>query len=119
MAQAYPQGYRRAHPGVAAWYIRPDTVRRHWSGSTRSDVNRFIHWMDRELVPLQEKRNALARAEERAAPRSARHQRRRRLKAGRPPGRGFIARSSTTLPGIGGGSSASCTSRCRGPSSPC
>jgi len=66
MAQAYPQGYRRAHPGVAAWYIRPDTVRRHWGGSTRSDVNRFIHWMDRELVPLQEKRNALARAEERA-----------------------------------------------------
>lgn len=68
MAQAYPQGYRRAHPGVAAWYIRPDTVRRHWSGSTRIDVNRFIHWMERELVPLQEKRNALARAEERAAP---------------------------------------------------
>ena len=68
MAQAYPQGYRRAHPGVAAWYIRPDAVRRHWSGSTRIDVNRFLHWMERELVPLQEKRNALARAQERAAP---------------------------------------------------
>ena len=68
MAQAYPQGYRRAHSAVAAWYIRPDAVRRHWSGSTRIDVNRFLHWMERELVPLQERRNALARAEERAAP---------------------------------------------------
>ena len=68
MAQAYPQGYRRAHPGVAAWYIHPEAVRRHWSGSTRIDVNRFLHWMERELVPLQEKRNALARARERAAP---------------------------------------------------
>ena len=76
MAQAYPQGYRRAHPGVAAWYIHPDTVRRHWSGSTRIDVNRFIHWMDRELVPLQEKRNALARAEERATPTPVKAERR-------------------------------------------
>ena len=55
MAQAYPQGYRRAHPGVAAWYIRPDTVRRHWGGSNRIAVNQFIHWMERELVPLARK----------------------------------------------------------------
>ena len=68
MAGAYPDDYRRAHPGVAAWYMRPDAVRRHWSGSTRIVVNRFIHWMDRELVPLHEKRSAFARVQERAAP---------------------------------------------------
>ena len=64
MASAYPEGYCRAHPGVAAWFMRPDVVRRHWGGSTRVIVNRFIHWMDRELVPLQEKRSALAWAQE-------------------------------------------------------
>ena len=68
MAGAYPDDYCRAHPGVAAWYMRPDAVRRHWSGSTRIVVNRFIHWMDRELVPLHEKRSAFARVQERAAP---------------------------------------------------
>ena len=26
MAQAYPDGYRRAHPGSAAWFVRPGTV---------------------------------------------------------------------------------------------
>ncbi len=61
MAQAYPEGFRRAHPKVAAWYIRPDTVRRHWAGSTRIDVNRFLAWMQRELVPLQIRRDALTR----------------------------------------------------------
>ena len=62
MAQAYPEGFSRAHPKVAAWYIRPDTIRRHWAGSTRVDVNRFLAWMQRELVPLQIRRNALAGA---------------------------------------------------------
>lgn len=68
MASAYPEGYCRAHPGVAAWFLRPDVIRRHWGGSTRILVNRFIHWMDRELVPLQEKRSALARVQESAVP---------------------------------------------------
>ena len=71
MAQAYPQGYRRAHPGVAAWYIRPDTVRRHWGGSNRISVNQFIHWMERELVPLHEKRSAVVRAQAHASPASS------------------------------------------------
>ena len=71
MAQAYPQGYRRAHPGVAAWYIRPDTVRRHWGGSNRIAVNQFIHWMERELVPLHEKRSAVVRAQAHASPASS------------------------------------------------
>ena len=52
MAQAYPEGWRRAHPGSAAWFVSPETVRRHWGGSTRPEVNRFLHWLDRELVPL-------------------------------------------------------------------
>ena len=68
MAGAYPDGYCRAHPGVAAWFVRPDVVRRHWGGSTRIIVNRFIHWMDRELVPLQEKRSAIEQAQENIAP---------------------------------------------------
>ena len=109
MAQAYPQGYRRAHPGVAAWYIRPDAVRRHWGGSTRIDVNRFLHWMERELVPLQEKRNALARAQERAAPTPAKDESQSAPWSG--PHR---ATASTTSPGIGGGSIDSCTSRLSG-----
>ena len=61
MARAYPAGYRRAHPGAGSWFIHPETVRRHWGGSMRIDVNRFIHWMERELVPLQQKRAALVR----------------------------------------------------------
>ena len=59
MARAYPAGYRRAHPNAGSWFIDPETVRRHWGGSMRIDVNRFIHWMERELVPLQQKRAAL------------------------------------------------------------
>jgi hypothetical protein len=51
MAQRYPQGYRRANPFVAAWYIRTETIRRHWQGSTREEVNRFLRWVERELVP--------------------------------------------------------------------
>jgi ATP-dependent protease ClpP protease subunit len=66
MAQAYRDGYRRAHPGVDAWFMSPEAVRRHWSGSTRIDVNRFLAWMDRELVPLQQKRAARCRAESEA-----------------------------------------------------
>ena len=58
MARAYPAGYRRAHPKAGSWFIHPETVRRHWGGSMRIDVNRFIHWMERELVPLQQKRAA-------------------------------------------------------------
>ena len=61
MARAYPEGYRRAHPRAGSWFIHPETVRRHWGGSMRIDVNRFIHWMERELVPLQQKRAALVR----------------------------------------------------------
>ena len=61
MARAYPAGYRRAHPRADSWFIHPETVRRHWGGSMRIDVNRFIHWMERELVPLQQKRAALVR----------------------------------------------------------
>ena len=61
MARAYPVGYRRAHPRADSWFIHPETVRRHWGGSMRIDVNRFIHWMERELVPLQQKRAALVR----------------------------------------------------------
>jgi len=60
MARAYPDGYRRAHPGLAAWYVRPVVVRRHWGGSTRPRVNRFLNWLERELVPLQERRHAAA-----------------------------------------------------------
>jgi hypothetical protein len=56
MAQAYPNGYCRAHPKTGSWFIHPDAVRRHWGGSTRINVNRFIHWMERELVPMQQKR---------------------------------------------------------------
>jgi hypothetical protein len=52
MAQAYPDGWKRAHPGSAAWFATPETVRRHWAGSTRPEVNRFLHWLERELVPL-------------------------------------------------------------------
>lgn len=52
MALAYPDGWRRAHPGSAAWFVSPETVRRHWGGSTRPEVNRFLHWLERELVPL-------------------------------------------------------------------
>ncbi len=61
MAQLYPQGYRRANPKVTAWYIRTDTIQRHWQGSTKGEVNRFLHWMARELVPLQIKREEQAR----------------------------------------------------------
>jgi len=68
MAGAYPEGYSRAHPGVAAWFMHPDVIRRHWGGSTRIIVNRFIHWMDRELVPLQEKRSAVEQAQKSATP---------------------------------------------------
>jgi hypothetical protein len=60
MAQAYPQGFRRSHTGVEAWFIRPEVIRRHWDKSTRIDVNRFLAWMDRELVPLQVARTHLA-----------------------------------------------------------
>ena len=59
MARAYPDGYRRAHPRAGSWFIHPEIVRRHWGGSMRIEVNRFIHWMERELVPLQHKRAAL------------------------------------------------------------
>lgn len=68
MAGVYPEGYCRAHPGMAAWFIRPDVIRRHWGGSTRVVVNRFIHWMDRELVPLQKKRSAVELAQKAIAP---------------------------------------------------
>jgi hypothetical protein len=61
MAHAYPDGYRRAHPKAGGWFIHPEVVRRHWGGSMRIEVNRFIHWMERELVPLQQKRAALLR----------------------------------------------------------
>lgn len=61
MAQLYPQGYRRTNPKVTAWYIRTDTIQRHWQGSTKGEVNRFLHWMARELVPLQIKREEQAR----------------------------------------------------------
>lgn len=61
MAHAYPDGYRRAHPKAGSWFIHPEVVRRHWGGSMRIEVNRFIHWMERELVPLQQKRAALLR----------------------------------------------------------
>ena len=60
MAQAYPDGYRRAHPGSAAWFVRPGTVHRHWGGSTWPEVNRFLHFLERELVPLQTRRAASA-----------------------------------------------------------
>lgn len=60
MAQAYPDGYRRAHPGSAAWFVRHGTVHRHWGGSTQPEVNRFLHWLERELVPLQTRRAASA-----------------------------------------------------------
>ena len=67
MAHAYPDGYRRAHPKAGGWFIHPEVVRRHWGGSMRIDVNRFIHWMERELVPLQQKRAALVRESGHAA----------------------------------------------------
>ena len=60
MAQVYPDGWRRAHPGSAAWFVSPETVRRHWGGSTRPEVNRFLHWLERELVPLAKARAAAA-----------------------------------------------------------
>ncbi len=60
MAQAYPDGYRRAHPGSVAWFVRPGTVHRHWGGSTWPEVNRFLHFIERELVPLQTRRAASA-----------------------------------------------------------
>ncbi|NJD25401.1 MAG: hypothetical protein FIB06_08330 [Betaproteobacteria bacterium] len=58
MAGAYPDGYRRAVPGLAAWFISPAAVRRHWAGSFRPEVNRFLTWMERELVPLHRQRTA-------------------------------------------------------------
>ena len=56
MAQAYPQGYREAHPKVKAYYVQPEVVRRHWAGSHRIEINRFLSWMDRELVFIQSRR---------------------------------------------------------------
>ena len=61
MSQLYPEGYRRANPKVTAWYIRTDTIQRHWQGSTKGEVNRFLHWMARELIPLQTRREEQAR----------------------------------------------------------
>ena len=60
MAMAYPDGWRRAHPGSAAWFVNPGTVQRHWGGSTRPEVNRFLSFLERELVPLQARRAASA-----------------------------------------------------------
>ncbi len=59
MARAYPKGFRRANPRLPAYYIQPEIVRRHWSGSHQMTVNRFLSWMERELVPLQQKRNEI------------------------------------------------------------
>lgn len=59
MARAYPSGFRRVNPQLPAYYIQPEAVRRHWRGSHQMTVNRFLSWMERELVPLQHKRNAI------------------------------------------------------------
>jgi hypothetical protein len=59
MARAYPKGFRRVNPQLPAYYIQPEAVRRHWRGSHQITVNRFLSWMERELVPLQQKRNAI------------------------------------------------------------
>ena len=70
MARAYPAGFRRANPRLPAYYIQPEVVRRHWSGSHRITVNRFLNWMERELVPFQQKCGAgepMAHPPERAA----------------------------------------------------
>jgi len=56
MAQAYPHGYREVHPKVKAYYVKPEVVRRHWAGSHRIEINRFLSWMDRELVFIQSRR---------------------------------------------------------------
>ena len=56
MTQAYPQGYREAHPKVKAYYVQPEVVRRHWAGSHRIEINGFLSWMDRELVFIQSRR---------------------------------------------------------------
>lgn len=74
MAQLYPQGYRRVNPKVAAWYIRTDIIQRHWQGSAKGEVNRFLHWMARELVPLQIKREEQARLQANQAPSSPEQQ---------------------------------------------
>ena len=49
-------GYREAHPKVKAYYVQPGVVRRHWAGSHRLEINRFLSWMDRELVFIQSRR---------------------------------------------------------------
>jgi len=62
MARAYPHGYREAHPKVKAYYVQPEVVRRHWAGSHRIEINRFLSWMDRELVFIQSRRASASQA---------------------------------------------------------
>jgi hypothetical protein len=60
LARRYPSRYAKVHPQIDAWYMHPDALRDFMGKSGSESTQRFISWINREVIGMQRFERAMA-----------------------------------------------------------
>lgn len=52
LARRYPTRYRKVHPQIEAWYMHPDAVRDFVGKQGNESAQRFLTWINREVLGI-------------------------------------------------------------------
>jgi hypothetical protein len=60
LARRYPSRYGKVHPQIDAWYMHPDALRDFMGNSGKESTQRFISWVNREVLGMHRFERAMA-----------------------------------------------------------